>query len=1134
MIPYVGNISFADYTAAIRNHAKQHVRVAFPNQNVVIDEQHIRIDEINYEFYMNANPDIALDSAPSAHIIVPLLNADGSLSGIDFTDEFVVSLGVEINNTVVYQPLGTFIGTKPEKVLVDQIDLEGHDRMVLFEVDADKFFLSESLPKNLSNYYADLCTFVGVPYKAIPSHAINTNRSYNAHPTMGVGVTCKTILACIAEAMGCYVRIAKDGEVELVWFGDHTADYTAYRSDYFEIDAAEYEVSQIEKVQVKVTDNDIGVIVPADSTDTNCYTIVDNPFLYGDSDSDIRPWATNIYNRMTAIPEYRPMNVTLDGCWLVEPGDIISVETSNNVFEDMFIFNMTMRWNGMATITYECTGNKDRGEMTQANRRMIESAAKYHEIVIDIDQLYSEIGDRSGHTSTIQQEINSIESRISSLGYGTIYMQPDEPDHDELVAGDIWIQSQSYNTWGAVKQQYTWGQAKRFAWQTLRGIAKMYYYDGVRFIELYDANLPTNLETRITQTEQQILLMATKSELNLTNMQVSTLSAQVDIQAGEIQSTVEAINAKPNTYISWEQPSGQDIHAGDVWVKEAKQMSSWTEAKKTTWQVIKGKYTWHAGHGSESYVYDGTVWIMTSSRADEVEQRTMIDQTNTRITLLAEEQVKIGDAVVRNSARIDVTATQVSSLVTSYSTLSGTVSQHTTLIQQTSQEILLCATISGSRSAGSVLTNGSYISISNDSITLATGGKLICTASQIQIGTNTTLQSRLTNMDNSISTASSNATSAKTLAEAIRDGSTKAKYAALINNTGITIDDTDLQITARGTMQIAVGGSLSILASDAHGDVTNAVVLDQHGIYIASGGTFEVQSNNFGIDAYGDVYMVSGNWYFDEYGALFKNRSSGKYVGIGDFRTGQSPDIKSIGGIYFDVSSGGYGRVIMASNNSASMPNAYIVFESTSEFFGGFYPVEANYGTIRLGSAQHHWYDSYLKTIHGTSNLWFYPYNSTTSQTYNNYLWQMSVITQGEYDRTLVFDAYVGTEAGGVSSAASMIGQPSNIITYVWANTIYYYTMTQLSSRYIKRNIVPLPSVGDRLQKLEPVSFIYNADKTNTRHYGLIWEDTIDILPEICLTGKNGEKSINYIELVPMLLKEIQDLRKEVAEMKSA
>ena len=74
--------------------------------------------------------------------------------------------------------------------------------------------------------------------------------------------------------------------------------------------------------------------------------------------------------------------------------------------------------------------------------------------------------------------------------------------------------------------------------------------------------------------------------------------------------------------------------------------------------------------------------------------------------------------------------------------------------------------------------------------------------------------------------------------------------------------------------------------------------------------------------------------------------------------------------------------------------------------------------------------------------------------------------------------------------------------------------------------------VGDFIDKLNPVTFIYNDDKEKRKQYGLIYEDTINILPEIT-TQDDNNKAINYTELVPIMLKEMQELRKRVAMLEN-
>ena len=88
-------------------------------------------------------------------------------------------------------------------------------------------------------------------------------------------------------------------------------------------------------------------------------------------------------------------------------------------------------------------------------------------------------------------------------------------------------------------------------------------------------------------------------------------------------------------------------------------------------------------------------------------------------------------------------------------------------------------------------------------------------------------------------------------------------------------------------------------------------------------------------------------------------------------------------------------------------------------------------------------------------------------------------------------------------------------------------TFTNNSSRDAKEDIKPLEH-RDAFDKLTPVSFRYKGDPQ--KHFGLIYEDTQNLYPEVCVEN-NGTKGISYTDLVSVLIKEVQDLRKRVSEL---
>ncbi len=98
---------------------------------------------------------------------------------------------------------------------------------------------------------------------------------------------------------------------------------------------------------------------------------------------------------------------------------------------------------------------------------------------------------------------------------------------------------------------------------------------------------------------------------------------------------------------------------------------------------------------------------------------------------------------------------------------------------------------------------------------------------------------------------------------------------------------------------------------------------------------------------------------------------------------------------------------------------------------------------------------------------------------------------------------------------------------------LYYLT----SSKRYKTNIVNLESTLDKINVLRPVRF--KDIKTGEDACGLIAEETFEIIPDVVFTkqiegfDEPQIEGINYSDLVPFLIKSIQELKAEIDELKT-
>ena len=100
-----------------------------------------------------------------------------------------------------------------------------------------------------------------------------------------------------------------------------------------------------------------------------------------------------------------------------------------------------------------------------------------------------------------------------------------------------------------------------------------------------------------------------------------------------------------------------------------------------------------------------------------------------------------------------------------------------------------------------------------------------------------------------------------------------------------------------------------------------------------------------------------------------------------------------------------------------------------------------------------------------------------------------------------------------------------------WINTDG--TTGSASSRKIKHNIQNINfDTGRIIDKMQPVSYIVNGDLRNKTTYGFIYEDLVQILPDVC-DNQYDTVGITYTAIIPVLTKEIQNLRKRLAAVET-
>jgi len=96
-------------------------------------------------------------------------------------------------------------------------------------------------------------------------------------------------------------------------------------------------------------------------------------------------------------------------------------------------------------------------------------------------------------------------------------------------------------------------------------------------------------------------------------------------------------------------------------------------------------------------------------------------------------------------------------------------------------------------------------------------------------------------------------------------------------------------------------------------------------------------------------------------------------------------------------------------------------------------------------------------------------------------------------------------------------------------------TYNTSSDQRLKENIVDAPSASDDIDAIQVRSFDWKADGSHQK-YGMVAQELVTVAPEAVSQPEDPEEmmGVDYSKLVPMLIKEVQQLRARVAQLEGA
>lgn len=273
------------------------------------------------------------------------------------------------------------------------------------------------------------------------------NGDYQVAAFYSDNLTGRQMLAWVAQAACTFLRATPDGKLEFAWYetlagygispgtnaeGVYTAldlsgqllatadgevwTFAQPQTGYYDgtLSYEDYQVAPIDKVQIRQSQDDVGVIYPPDETGANAVVIEGNPLLTAESAEALQPVAQSIYETMRPIT-YTPLSVSVPlAANTPPPGTIILVTDPQG--RTMTTYIMQVQITGQKA-EISSTGSATRDGTAAVNAARLENTAgKMLELQAGIDGLIVKASELEGDYTELSQTVDGLSVSVVKDG----------------------------------------------------------------------------------------------------------------------------------------------------------------------------------------------------------------------------------------------------------------------------------------------------------------------------------------------------------------------------------------------------------------------------------------------------------------------------------------------------------------------------------------------------------------------------------------------------------------------------------------------------------------------------------------------------------------------------------------------
>lgn len=353
--------------------------------------------------------------------------------------------------------VGVFYAEKPTRTKRNSYKITAYDTMSKLDADFSGWLHANQaqFPKTIWQLVQLACQRAGV---ALASSGLPINSSYSVQAFYADDLTCRQIISWAAEAAGCYAHMNTDGKLQFLTYTDKrstakitpdgASNSTAYYADSLSYE--DYTVKAIEKVQIRQSDSDVGVIYPDSTTATNTYAVQGNLLLTTGTEANLKSVVQNLYNVLKNVT-YTPCKVSVPSSSGLACGQIVHVKDARGREFDTYLMSATIS-SGKAS--FESVGSASRESSSAVNSQSYKNlTGKMLEIKTSVDGLEVKASDLTGKYTDLKATVDGLSSEVKKdtkiTGGGNLILGSESFKNAELKGNAVSGSSVTYNDTGS-------------------------------------------------------------------------------------------------------------------------------------------------------------------------------------------------------------------------------------------------------------------------------------------------------------------------------------------------------------------------------------------------------------------------------------------------------------------------------------------------------------------------------------------------------------------------------------------------------------------------------------------------------------------------------------------------------------